>query len=109
MELFTNSLHLHGHSEMGGRVANTDYQMYGLTMLSSTHIQGWDTQLQRILFGYRCGVQASTRYSPYMVLIRCSPRLIVNNSLNGLCDVVNEQVGPKAMAGHILLKKQLVS
>jgi hypothetical protein len=29
--------------------------------------------------------------------------------LNGLCDVVNEQVGPKAMAGHILLKKQLVS
>jgi len=109
MELFTNSLHLHGHSEMGGRVASIDYQMYGLTMLSSTHIQGWDTQLQRILFGYWCGVQASTRYSPYMVLIRCSLRLIVSNSLNGLCDVVNEQVGPKAMAGHILLKKQLVS
>ncbi len=85
-----------------GRMVNTNYQMYGLTMLSSKHIQGWDTQLPRILFGFRCGVHASTRYSPYMVLTRCSPRFNAKNSLNGLCDVVNKQVGPKAMARHIL-------
>ncbi len=41
---------------------------HGLTILSSTNIQEWHTQLPKILFRYRCGVQANTRYSPYMVL-----------------------------------------
>ncbi len=61
---------------------------HGLTILSSTNIHGWDFQLPRILFGYCCGVQANTRYSPYMVLIGCSPKLAGNNSLNGLCKCV---------------------
>ncbi len=63
---------------------------HGLTILSSTNIQGWDIQLPRVLFGYCCGVQASMKYSPYMVLIGCSTKLATNNNLNGLCDVVGE-------------------
>jgi hypothetical protein len=63
---------------------------HGLTILSSTNMQAWDIQLPRVLFGYCCGVQASTRYSPYMVLTRCSPKLAIDNNLNGLCDVVEE-------------------
>jgi hypothetical protein len=51
-----------------------------------------------ILFGYRCGIQASTKYSPFMVLIACTPRLTINNNLNGLCDVFDEHAGPKVMA-----------
>jgi hypothetical protein len=63
---------------------------HGLIVFSSMHIQGWDVQIPRILFEYHCGVWANTRYSPYMVLIRHNPRLIVDNNLNGLCDVVDE-------------------
>jgi len=32
-----------------------------------------------------------------MVMIRCSPRLIVDNSLNGLCDVDDEHVDLEVM------------
>ncbi len=44
-----------------------------------------------------------------MVLTRCSPRLIVDNNLNGLCDVVGEQVGSEAMAEQMIWKMQFVS
>jgi hypothetical protein len=46
--------------------------------------------LPRIFFGYNCGVQVSTRYLPYMVLIGHSPILAANNNLNGLCELVDE-------------------
>ncbi len=78
--------------------------MHGFIVLSSTHIQGWDTQFLRIVFGYQCGVHASTRYSPYMVLIGRNPKLIVDNNLNGLCDVVDEHVGSKEMAKYMIQK-----
>jgi hypothetical protein len=41
-----------------------------------------DKQLQRILFGYHCAVQPSTKFSPHMLLIGQIPRLIVDNSLS---------------------------
>ncbi len=46
-----------------------------------------------------------------MVLTRCSPRLTINNTLNGLCDVMDEQVGPMAMAmaKQMVHKMQLVA
>ncbi len=54
-------------------------------------------------------MQTNTRYSPYMVLRRRSPKLIVDNSLNELCDVVDEHVGSEVMAEHMIQKMQLVS
>jgi hypothetical protein len=39
-----------------------------------------------------------------MVLTRCSPRLVVDNSLNGLCEVVNEQMGFKAVVEQMIWK-----
>jgi hypothetical protein len=44
-----------------------------------------------------------------MVLRRRSPKLIVDNSLNELCDVVDEHVGSEVMAEHMIQKMQLVS
>jgi hypothetical protein len=82
---------------------------HGLTILSFTNIQGWDIQLPKILFGYYCGVQANTRYSPYMVLRGSHPRLVVDNSLNGLCKVIDEQMGLEAMVEQMIWKMQLVS
>jgi hypothetical protein len=39
-----------------------------------------------------------------MVLIGHNPKLITDNSLNGLCDVVDEHVGSKAMAKQMIWK-----
>jgi len=44
-----------------------------------------------------------------MVLIGHNPRLTVDNSLNGLCDVVDEQVGSKAMVKQMIRKMSFVS
>jgi hypothetical protein len=52
------------------------------TILRNT--KTWDYQLLRALFGYRCGVQASTRYSPFMILTSWTSRLHVNNHLSML-------------------------
>lgn len=77
---------------------------HGLTVKSSTNTQGWDDQLPRVLFGYWCGIYSSTKYSPYMVLIGHNPCLIVNNSLNILCVVVNKHVRHEAMAKEMINK-----
>ncbi len=59
--------------------------------MAATNIYNWDLLLLRIFFGYQCGIQASTKYYPFMVLIGCTPRLTIDNSLSGLCDVFDEQ------------------
>jgi hypothetical protein len=40
----------------------------GLSMVSFIDLDNWDLQLPRILFGYRCGVQVNTKFSPFMVM-----------------------------------------
>jgi hypothetical protein len=50
-----------------------------------------------MLFGYLCGIQANTKYSLFMVLTSHTPKLTIDNSLNGLCDVFDEHVGPEVM------------
>jgi hypothetical protein len=44
-----------------------------------------------------------------MVLRKRSPKLIVDNSLNELCDVVDEHVGSKVMVEQMIQKMKLVS
>jgi len=56
---------------------------HGLTIVFSANIQRWDVQVPRILFGYQCGIQISTKYSPYMILTRI-PRLTIDNRLSSL-------------------------
>jgi hypothetical protein len=61
-----------------------------LTIMAATNVHDWDLLLPKILFGYQCGIQASTKYSLFMVLTGRMPRLTINNSLSGLCDVFDE-------------------
>ncbi len=68
----------------------------GLTIIVIVNIQCWDIMLPCILFGYHCGIQVNTKYSSFLVFIRCIPILTINNNLNGLCDVFDEHVGPKS-------------
>ncbi len=44
----------------------------------------WDEQLAKVLFGYRCGIQASTKFSLFMILTGRTPRLWANNYLQAL-------------------------
>jgi len=82
---------------------------HGLTIMATTNIQDWDLFLPRILFGYQCGIQANTKYSPFMVLISHTPRLTINNNLRGLCDVFDEQENPKIVVEQMILKMQLIA
>ncbi len=61
-------------------------------MLSSTieHAPDWDEHFPRILFGYKCGVQASTCFSLHMILIGHIPKLQANNFLSLLVNVYDE-------------------
>ncbi|CAK9863421.1 unnamed protein product [Sphagnum jensenii] len=53
----------------------------------------------------RCGVQASTIFSPFMVLTGRSPRLKADNYLSALTDVVNDEVEVEQIASQFLEKK----
>jgi hypothetical protein len=44
----------------------------------------WDEQLAKVLFGYQCGIQASTKFSPFMILTGRTPRLRADNYLQAL-------------------------
>jgi len=45
------------------------------------HSSNWDLHLPKVLFGYKCGIQANTKFSPFMVLTGHIPRLKVDNKL----------------------------
>jgi hypothetical protein len=63
---------------------------HGLIVMAATNMQDWDLLLPRIFFGYQCGIQASTKYSPFMVLTSRMPRLTIDNNLRGLCYVFGD-------------------
>jgi hypothetical protein len=74
----------------------------GLTIMVIANINSWDLLLPWIFFGYCCGIQTSTKYSPFMVLTRCTPRLIIDNNFNGLCDIFDEFSSPKMTTEQIV-------
>ncbi len=43
-----------------------------------------------------------------MVLTRCNPRLAIDNNLNGLCELVDEQMGLETIVEQMIQKMQLV-
>jgi hypothetical protein len=55
-------------NEMAERMIKTI--KHGITVLAMnpTSVDCWDEHLAKVLFGYRCGVQASTKISPFMIL-----------------------------------------
>jgi hypothetical protein len=59
---------------------------HSITMLAIAPANNdcWDEQLAKVLFGYRCGIQASTKFSLFMILTGRTPRLWANNYLQAL-------------------------
>ncbi len=61
------------------------------------------------MFGYKCGVQASTKFSPFMVLTGRSPRLRFNNYLSALTGVVDDGIDVEQIAAQFLKKVRLIA
>jgi hypothetical protein len=58
-----------------------------LFVVSFTNLDNWNFQLPHILFGYIYGVQANTKFSPFMVLTGRTPRLTYDNGLSTFFNV----------------------
>jgi hypothetical protein len=83
---------------------------HGITVLAGTpgNVDCWDEQLPRILFGYRYGIQASTKFSPFMILIGRTPRLRADNYLHTLTQVTDDGVDAEVAAAQFLQKMELI-
>jgi hypothetical protein len=82
---------------------------HGLIVVSTGNIQSWDVQIPRILFGYHCGIQTNTRYSPYMIMTNMTPRLTIDNRLNNSTQIVEDRIVHEEMALHMVFKMKLVA
>jgi len=84
---------------------------HGITVLAAdpANVNCRDEHLAKVLFGYRCGVQASTKFSPFMILTSRSPRLKADNHLNALTNEVNDTSSVEDTAVEFLEKMQLIA
>jgi hypothetical protein len=84
---------------------------HDITVLAATleSVDCWDEHLVKILFGYRCGIQASTKFSSFMILTGRAPRLRVDNYLHALTVTTNDDVDVEVVAAHFLHKVKLIA
>jgi hypothetical protein len=67
---------------------------HGITMLSTTpeNLDCWDEQLAKVIFGYRCRIQACTNFSPFMNMTGHTPCLRADNYLHTLIAMIDVEV-----------------
>ncbi len=84
---------------------------HGITMLAATpaNMDCWDQHLDKVLFGYRCGIQTSTKFSPFMILTGWTPRLRADNYLQALTTEVDDGMDMETAAAQFLQKVELIA
>ncbi len=84
---------------------------HGITILSATpeNANYWDEQLAKVMFGYKCKIQASTKFSSFMILTGRTPRLKANNYLHSLTNVVDDTTNAKTTAKQFIQKMKLIA
>jgi hypothetical protein len=84
---------------------------HGIIVLAAdpANVDCWDEHLAKVLFGYRCGIQASTKFCPFMILTGRSPRLTADNYLNALTDVIDDGTDVEVAAAQFLEKLKLIA
>jgi hypothetical protein len=84
---------------------------HGIIVLAAdpANVDCWDEHLAKVLFGYMCGIQASTKFSPFMILTGRSPRLRADNYLNDLTDVIKDGTDVEVAAQQFLEKVKLIA
>jgi hypothetical protein len=67
---------------------------HGITIFCATpkNIDCWDEQLAKVMFGYRCGIQANTKFSPFMIMTGRTPCLRADNYMHSLTVVIDDNV-----------------
>ncbi len=84
---------------------------HGITVLSAVpdNANCWDEQLAKVMFGYRCKIQSSTKFSPFMILTRCTPRLRADNYLHSLTAEVDDTANVETTAEQLMQKMKLIA
>jgi len=84
---------------------------HGIIVLAATpgNMDCWDDHLAKILFGYRCGIQASTRFSPFMILTGRTPHLKVDNYLHALTTKTDVGAKVEVVAAQFLQKMEFIA
>jgi hypothetical protein len=84
---------------------------HGITVFAATpaNMDCSDQQLAKVLFGYRCGIQMSTKFSPFMILTGRTPRLRADNYLQALTAETDGRDDMKAVAAQYLQKVELIA
>jgi hypothetical protein len=62
----------------------------------------WNEHLAKVMFGYRCVIQASTKFSPFMIMITRTPRLRADNYLHSLTAMTNDNDDVEVIAAQFL-------
>jgi hypothetical protein len=77
---------------------------HGITVLSAIpeNANCWDEQLAKVMFGYRCEIQSSMKFSPFMILTGRTPRLRADNYLHSLIAVVDDTADAETTAEQFL-------
>jgi hypothetical protein len=84
---------------------------HGITILFAMpkNANCWDEQLVKVMFGYICGIQTNIKFSPFMILTKCTPRLRTNNYLHSLTAVVDDIVDARTIMEQFLQKMKLIA
>ncbi len=65
--------------------------------------------MTKIMFGYRCRILASTKFSPFMIMIGRTPHLKVDNYLHFFTIMVDDNVDVETIAARFLQKVKLIA
>jgi len=84
---------------------------HGITILATApeNVECWDEHLAKVMFGYRCGIQASTKFSPFMILTGRTPRLRANNYLHALTTMTDDDVDAEMAVAQFLQIVKLIA
>jgi hypothetical protein len=84
---------------------------HGITILVAApeNVDCWDEHLAKVMFGYRCGIQASTKFSPFMILTGRTPHLRADNYLHALTAVTDDNVDVEVDVAQFLQKVKLIA
>ncbi len=61
------------------------------------------------MFGYRCEIQSSTKFSPFMILTGRTPRLRADNYLHSLTAKVDDTADVETTAEQFMQKVRLIA
>jgi len=94
---------------MAERLINTIKHDITVFATALESVDCWDEHLAKILFGYRCGIQSSTKFSPFMILTGHTPRLRADNYLHALTAITDDDVDVEVVAAQFLQKVKLIA